>query len=105
LRDALPISRARRRRTMTGYASVASDRAPISDPVGAVRWSLDMGLPDPTTFPRVQYVALVERALAEPDPPLLYGGPGRDGIGRGHAGLRAALAERAGVQLVDHPPA
>jgi 2-aminoadipate transaminase len=55
-----------------------------------------MGLPDPATFPRARFVALLDEALAEDRPPLLYGGPGRAGIARGFRGLRAALAERAG---------
>ncbi|MGP3928818.1 aminotransferase-like domain-containing protein [Nonomuraea sp. KM88] len=64
---------------------------------GKVRWPLDLGLPDATTFPRSEFLELTEHTLAEAEPSLFYGGPGRAGIARGHAGLRAALAERIGA--------
>jgi 2-aminoadipate transaminase len=62
-----------------------------------IRWPLDLGLPDVATFPRSAFMQHLDRTLAGATPPLLYGGPGRKGIAMGHAGLRAALAERAGV--------
>ncbi|MFI9842497.1 PLP-dependent aminotransferase family protein [Nonomuraea sp. NPDC051941] len=61
-----------------------------------VRWPLDLGLPDPSTFPRSAFLHFAGQALAEGDTSLLYGGPGRAGIARGHAGLRAVLADRYG---------
>jgi 2-aminoadipate transaminase len=67
-----------------------------ADAAPSVRWPFDMGLPDVTTFPRAAVADLLGQALAEPEPPLLYGGPGRGEIARGHRGLRQVLAERAG---------
>jgi 2-aminoadipate transaminase len=63
-----------------------------------VRWAFDMGLPDVATFPGAALTELTGQALAGPEPPLLYGGPGRGEIARGHRGLREALAQRAAVR-------
>ncbi|TDD15092.1 PLP-dependent aminotransferase family protein [Nonomuraea diastatica] len=68
-----------------------------------VRWPFDLGLPDAATFPRSAFLELAERTLAEAEPSLFYGGPGRAGIARGHAGLRSALTERIGAAASSAP--
>lgn len=67
-------------------------------------WAFDMGLPDLALFPRAELAQLVGKTLAEPEAPLLYGGPGRVEIARGHHGLRAVLAERTDIPLSGASP-
>jgi 2-aminoadipate transaminase len=69
----------------------------MTEPEVPVRWHLDMGLPDLTTFPGSALASLIGRSLSAPEPPLLYGGPGRVEIARGHRGLREVLAARMGL--------
>jgi 2-aminoadipate transaminase len=66
-------------------------------PENPIRWSFDSGLPDPTTFPVDDLARLAESALRRDQSGALQYGAGADHeLLYGYAGLRDALADRAG---------
>jgi 2-aminoadipate transaminase len=62
-----------------------------------VRWSFDSGRPDPSSFPRDDFLRLTDRVLAGSTDAVQYG-QYFDGIMYGFRGLREQLAERARLE-------